>query len=151
VIYAANSGPAVWATGSNIQASFGATRATRNTNYPVGQCTYWADTRFNAWTGRWIAWTGNANQWPANAHALGWTVGGSPRAGSIVEYEPWHYGAGSVGHVAWVLDYYPNLGKVLVSEMNYSGNGGGLNRVDYRLVTAIDSANIHYIYVNPAP
>lgn len=147
VIYAANSNTAVWTTDTYIRRKWGTTRTTRNTGYPVGECTYWADTQFHGWTGKWIAWTGNANQWPSNAQAIGWSVGAAPRAGSIVEYEPGHYGAGSVGHVAWVLDYYPNLGKVLVSEMNFDG----FNVVDYRQVTAVDSANIHYIYVNPAP
>jgi len=45
---------------------------------------------------------------------------------------PGHGGAGSVGHVAVVVEVGP--GRFRVSEMNYGGNGGGFNRVDYRWV-----------------
>ena len=80
---------------------------------------------------------------PAHNAALnGWAVGSTPRVGSVAVFAPGLDGAGSVGHVAWVQEVYPNTGKILISEMNFKG----LGIVDSRLISW---AGVQFIYVNP--
>jgi surface antigen len=124
--------------------------------FSPGQCTDYADRMFRNWNiyGDYIDWNGDASKWAMNARSKGWTVAVAPRAGSVVVYQPGVYGAGGVGHVAWVHDVYPNLNKVLISEQHFPV----LGQTDYRLVTSVDTAanrytgqpNIQYIYENPA-
>jgi surface antigen len=42
----------------------------------------------------------------------GWHVDHTPRAGSVVVFEPNTHGAGRYGHVAFVLDVYPSTGAI---------------------------------------
>lgn len=94
-------------------------------NWPVGQCTYWANLRYHTLTGYWIPWNGNANQWVAGARAAGWHVSTSPHVPSIVVLMPGTQGAGGYGHVAIVESASGNT--VHTSNMNWYSNGGGFN------------------------
>ncbi len=80
---------------------------------------------------------GNAWQWAANARARGLSVGTRPVVGATATFQPGVEGAGGRGHVARVEAVLSN-GWFIVSEMNFSWNGGGFGRVDYR-----------YAYVGP--
>jgi surface antigen len=155
VVLYSTSGAPVWATNTSITAA--GHRPNVSYTWPTGECTSWANKMFHNWNvyGWYVDWRGDAKQWAANARSMSWTVGVRPRAGSVVVYQPYVSGAGNVGHVAWVLDVYPSLGKVLISEMNFVG----WNVTDTRLVTSTDSStnrytgqpNIQYIYENADP
>lgn len=86
---------------------------------------------------------GNAAQWTYNAARRGFGTGYSPRAGSTVVFQPGVQGAGGLGHVAQVERVYGN-GWFLVSEMNFSWNGGGYGRVSYRY--AHTGGGVSFIY-----
>jgi surface antigen len=143
---------------TNIAA--GGHRTYKTTNlFATGQCTWGADSMFHNWNiyGDYIDWVGDAWSWAANARSKGWTVGTTPRAGSIAVYQKYADGAGVYGHVGWVLDVYPSSGKVLIREANYTYHLTA-PYFDTRLVTATDlrsngytgQPNIQYIYESPA-
>ncbi|HEY2353992.1 MAG TPA: CHAP domain-containing protein [Gaiellaceae bacterium] len=154
IVLYSTSGAPVWATMTKTAAAGHLTHATTDI-FPWGQCTYGADQLFHDWNiyGQYVDFRGDARYWADSARSKGWTVGTTPSAGSIAVYQPWAAGAGSVGHVAWVLDVYPSIGKVLVKEMHFVGLGVW----DTRLVTASDTRanatsrepNIQYIYETP--
>jgi len=102
---------------------------------------------FHAWNryGLHVGWGGDARYWAKNAAAVGWSVGAGPRAGSIAVFQPGVDGAGAIGHVAWVEQFYPNRNQILVSEMHFPN----LGRVDYRLVSPAVHSGLRYIYVSP--
>lgn len=97
-----------------------------------GQCTWWAahkrpDENF--------AGIGDAWTWANGARARGYTVTADPVVNATVEFDPGVESAGGIGHVAHVEQILDN-GWILISEMNFAGNGGGWGRVDYRYITA---------------
>lgn len=92
-------------------------------NWPVGQCTYWANSRYHALTGHWVPWSGNADQWVAGARSANWNVSTSPHVPSIIVLMPGVQGASSFGHVAIVESASGNT--VHTSTMNWYANGGG--------------------------
>jgi len=102
--------------------------------WPVGVCTYWANSRHHALTGNWVTWTGNAYQWAQGARAAGWNVSSSPHVPSIMVLMPGVQGASGYGHVAVVESATGNT--VHTSNMNWYTNGGGFNRVSYADFTA---------------
>jgi LysM repeat protein len=78
-----------------------------NNKFPVGWCTYFVATKRN------VTWNGDAGYWYANASAQGYSVGSTPKVGSImVTWESW------AGHVAYVEAVNPD-GSWTVSEMNW--------------------------------
>jgi LysM repeat protein len=78
-----------------------------NNKFPVGWCTYYVATKRN------VTWNGDAGYWYANAAAQGYSVGSTPKVGSImVTWESW------AGHVAYVEAVNPD-GSWMVSEMNW--------------------------------
>jgi surface antigen len=95
--------------------------------WPLGQCTYWANYRYHNLTGFWVTWSGNADQWVAGARAAGWTVSTSPHIPSILVMMPGVQGASYYGHVAVVESIVANSSPVTVntSNMNWFANGGG--------------------------
>lgn len=99
-------------------------------NWPVGQCTYWANLRYHALTGFWVSWNGNAWQWKAGAQAAGWNVSQTPHVPSIIVLMPGVQGASSYGHVA-VVESMINSTTVHTSNMNWWANGGGWDKVSY--------------------
>jgi LysM repeat protein len=75
--------------------------------FPVGWCTWYVATKRN------VTWRGDAGYWYANAAAQGYSVGATPKVGSImVTWESW------AGHVAYVEAVNPD-GSWMVSEMNW--------------------------------
>ena len=142
VIYSAAGAP-LWATMSGAVPR-GST--TSGNYYPWGQCTWYAEQEAASYTGLWLKSFGDAGSWAANAAASGWAVGATPRIGSVIVFKPWTDGAGNVGHVAFVTNYYPNTGRVVISEMHFPN----LGQVDTRTITnGINNPNIRYIYLNP--
>lgn len=142
VIYSAAGAP-LWATMSGAVPR-GAT--TTGNYYPGGQCTWYAEQEAAQYTGLWLKSFGNAMYWAGNAAASGWAVAATPRIGSVIVFQPGVDGAGGVGHVAFVTNYYPSTGRVVISEMNFAG----LGHVDTRTITnGINNPGIRYIYLNP--
>ncbi len=92
--------------------------------FSFGQCTYWADLRYQQLTGYWVDWIGNAYQWKYGAlSAPGWIVSSTPHVPSIIVLQPGVQGAGYFGHVAVVERINPD-GSVYTSNMNWYANGG---------------------------
>lgn len=96
-------------------------------NWPVGQCTYWANYRYHQLTGYWVSWSGNADQWVAGARMAHWQVSTTPHIPSIIVLMPGVEGASSAyGHVA-VAEKLINSTTVYTTTMNWYANGGGFN------------------------
>lgn len=102
-------------------------------NWPIGQCTYWANSRYHALTGHWVPWNGNADQWVAGARAAGWSVSQTPHVPSIIVLMPGVQGASNYGHVAVVEHLVTGATPTTVytSNMNWYANGGGWDKVSY--------------------
>lgn len=109
--------------------------------YQVGQCTFWA--AYTARPGEDLSWMGDAHLWIASAQARGLPTGTTPRVGATAVFPPNDQGAGDLGHVAHVIAVYGN-GWFLVSEMNFSWNGGGFDVVSYRY--AQQDGVVRFIY-----
>lgn len=107
-----------------------------------GQCTWWADYEFHAYSGLWPDFTGpnngNAEYWAANAQAKGWTVSSVPQPWSVAVFPAGTDGAGSDGHVAWVTAV--SNGTITVSEENFTYGAG---HTDVR--TLVPSSSVRYI------
>jgi surface antigen len=97
--------------------------------FPWGQCTWGAEEKFHEFTGTYLNVNGNANEWATSAAAHGWPVLATPQIASVVVFQPYEDGSGSVGHVAWVRGV--NGGQITIEETNYTG----LGRWDTRVVT----------------
>jgi surface antigen len=143
----ASSNATLWATMTNHAATRGQTLSSNPG--AAGNCTYWAEVKFHQYTGKYIntlatsGTTGDAKYWAINASRRGWTIGGTPRLGSIAVWT-----GGTAGHVAWVTEVWPSQNKIRVSEMNETG----LNVVDSRDISpAFGVPGLQYIYVNPGP
>lgn len=102
--------------------------------WPLGVCTYWANSRYHTLTGNWVTWTGNAYQWAQGARLAGWHVSQTPHAYSIIVLGPGVQGASGYGHVAVVESVSGNVAHT--SNMNWYANGGGWDRVSYVDFTA---------------
>jgi surface antigen len=102
-------------------------------NWPVGQCTYWANYRYHELTGYWVSWTGNAAQWVAGARAAGWNVSQQPHVPSILVLMPYVQGAWGYGHVAVVESVNDTVTPEVVhtSNMNWWVGDGGWDKVSY--------------------
>ncbi len=95
-----------------------------------GQCTWWAqhkrpDENFYNF--------GDAWNWVYSAQAHGMVVTTTPVANATVVFAPGVEEAGPIGHVAHVEQLLSD-GWVLISEMNFTANGGGWGRVNYRYI-----------------
>ena len=78
-----------------------------NPGQPYGQCTYWAEQEFQAYTGKYFdvmgPESGGAYTYGDDAAAHGWTVTTQPEVDSVVVFPRGVDGASSKhGHVAWV-------------------------------------------------
>lgn len=113
-------------------------------NWPLGQCTYWANLRYHQLTGFWVPWTGNADQWVAGARvAKGWNVSGTPHVPSIIVMMPYVQGASGFGHVA-VVESINADGSVHTSNMNWFDNGGGWDKESF--VDFTPGSGIYFVW-----
>jgi surface antigen len=86
-----------------------------------GQCTYWADYRYNQLTGVWVPWLGNAYEWYQQAINYGWHTSSypNPNGPSIMVLGPYVQGSYSAyGHVA-VVEKINGDGTVTTSNMHW--------------------------------
>ena len=110
--------------GGNTGGTFYTGSGVTPNRFAFGQCTYWADMRYNQLTGRFVDWIGNAYQWYYGAKsASGWIVSSTPHVPSIIVLQPYVQGAGYYGHVA-VVERINSDGSVYTSNMNWYANGG---------------------------
>lgn len=136
-------GRALWAT---MTADVPTGAITSTNAFPQGQCTWWAEQQAYYYVGRFPAFWGDARYWGGYAQSRGYHVDHIARTGSVAVFQPGVAGAGGYGHVAWVLDYYPDRNAIRISEMNYLGPGV----VDTRIVYgASGNAGVAYIALNP--
>ena len=101
----------------------------------------------------WYAWyrnqsepllrLGNADTWAANAARFGLRTGTTPVVGATAVFAPGVEGAGGAGHAAHV-EAVLGSGWFIVSEMNFSWNGGGWQHVDWRFVYV--TSGVTFIY-----
>jgi surface antigen len=112
-------------------------------NFPYGQCTYWASSRYHELAGYWVPWSGNAYQWAYNAPAYaGWVVSGTPHVPSIVVFQPGvQYSSSTYGHVA-VLESINADGSLHTSNMNVYGHAFG-TRAD---MTNYAGSGVSFVY-----
>ena len=95
-------------------------RYERFPDYDTYQCTWWAAMRRNQIGKPVDAHMGNGGQWNDTARRLGYKVGGSPKPGDAMAFEPGTLGSsGTYGHVA-VVEEVKTDGGIVISE---SGTG----------------------------
>jgi len=117
-------------SGNNNGGTFYTGSGVTPNRFSFGQCTFWADLRYNQLTGHFVDWIGNAYQWYYGAKsAPGWIVSTTPHVPSIIVLQPYVEGAGGYGHVA-VVERINSDGSVYTSNMNWYANGGW-DRVSY--------------------
>jgi len=112
--------------------------AFRSGPYPFGRCTFYAWLRDTRLTG-----LHNAGTWDNFARGRGFRVGSTPAPNSTVVFEANVQGAGHLGHVGHVERVLGN-GWFLLSEMNFTWNGGGNSIVSYRFAHA--GPGVSFIY-----
>ena len=118
---------------------------TPDTRYPWGPCTWWAATR-RADIGKPIPGWGNAATWAGSAASAGYTVDGSPSAGSVIVFQPGVLGASAdYGHVAMVEEVRGD-GSILISESNALGLGVVSTREISASQLAAAGSGIRYIH-----
>lgn len=100
--------------------------------FPYGSCTWWANQRYFQLHGVYVPWRTQANawQWTARAYQFGWRVSSSPRAGAIIDLQPWVQGAYGLGHVA-VVERVLSNGHVIASTMSWGGNPWQVRYVEF--------------------
>lgn len=94
----------------------------------------------NGWRGGWF---GNADNWAANARNLGIPVNGTPAVGSVAQFPPGVDGAGSLGHVAFVIGV--GSGTVTVEDYNYADSYDGYTYYNYSKHT-VGTAGLNFIH-----
>lgn len=108
-----------------------------------GQCTYWADYRYNQLTGVWVPWLGNAYEWYQQAINYGWHTSSypNPNGPSIIVLGPYVQGAYSAyGHVA-VVEKINGDGTVTTSNMHWP-YAGVVSYVNF----SYPAAGTHFIW-----
>lgn len=148
VVVYTTGGTAVWSTGTGGGGGGGGGSILRKTGMSLsynpfaalysGECTYWADHEFGAFTGGvYPNVRGNAYQWANEAQAGGWTVTGNPEPNSVAVLQPGEDDASEDGHVVWVEQVSGS--KIYVSEMHAPVRG----EVDHRWYTV--TPNMRFI------
>jgi surface antigen len=105
-----------------------------------GVCTWYAWYRHQ---GEPLMQLGNAQSWPSNASRYGLKVGSAPVVGATAVFQPGVEGAGGGGHAGHV-EAVLGGGWFVISEMNFSWNGGGWGHVDWRFVYV--RSGVSFIY-----
>ena len=95
-----------------------------------GACTWYAWYRNQ---GEPLLKMGDAAAWPGMAPSYGLRVGTTPVVGATAIFQPGVEGADGGGHAAHVEQVLGG-GWFIISEMNFTWNGGGWGRVDWRYV-----------------
>lgn len=115
-------------------------------NWPLGQCTYWANARYHQLTGHWVPWSGNADQWVAGARAAGWNVSQTPHVPSIIVLMAYVQLASGYGHVAVVESVNDEVTpeKVHTSNMNWYNNGGGWDKESFEDFTV--GSGVYFVW-----
>lgn len=109
--------------------------------FPWGQCTWYCWVRLQQLGLSTNIPLGNAETWDDG----GWPVSSTPKPHDIVVFAAGQAGAGDVGHVGIIEDVKSD-GSILISEANFAGpNAGGLGITDYRIFSASDAKQFHYI------
>ncbi len=95
----------------------------RGNVFPYPACTWWANERYAQLHGYYVPWTTNAMawQWRDRAYNFGWHVSTAPRAGSVIDLQPWVQGAYGSGHVA-VVERVLGNGHVIASNLSWGAN-----------------------------
>lgn len=106
-----------------------------------GVCTWYAWYRHQSESA--LMKLGMADSWARNAPSHGLSVGSSPRVGATAVFQPGVQGAGGSGHVGHV-EAILSGGWFIISEMNFTWNGGGWGRVDWRYVHV--GSGVSFIY-----
>ncbi len=107
-----------------------------------GQCTWWAAIR--RMDENFLDLGTYAYQWAYNAPGRGFRTGYTPTVGATVVFQRGVLGASSWGgHVGHVEAVYSN-GSFLISEMNFYANGGGWDRVSYRVIPVVPGVSFIY-------
>lgn len=116
-------------------------------NWPVGQCTFWANARYHQLTGFWVPWSGNANQWVIGARGAGWNVSSSPHVPSIIVLMGVEGANPTYGHVAVVESIVAGATPVTVhtSNMNWYANGGGWDVESFQDFT-VDPGAVYFVW-----
>jgi surface antigen len=115
------------ASASNGSSASDAATNSYSLDWPVGQCTYWANERYHELSGYWVSWHGDAGEWVSGASQANWQVSTTPHIPSIIVLLPGVEGASSeYGHVA-VAEKMLNNTTVEASTMNWFANGGGFD------------------------
>ncbi|PID31266.1 hypothetical protein CR983_02055 [Candidatus Saccharibacteria bacterium] len=109
-----NTAPAAPAAAAQ-PAHYGYSGSTAGNTYAWGNCTWYAKNRRPDLPNM----LGNGGSWRANAAARGYATGNTPRRGAIAE---------QAGHVAYVESVNHKNNTVTVSEMNWGGGVGSVNR-----------------------
>jgi surface antigen len=106
--------------GSSNGNNYGSVARGSYNDFPYGQCTWWADQRFEQLHGLYVPWMTNSDawEWTTRAYQYGWHVSSYPTAGAIIDLQPWVQGAYGLGHVAFVEQVLSN-GDVIASTMNW--------------------------------
>lgn len=94
----------------------------------------------NGWRGGWF---GNAQDWAANARNLGLVVNSTPAVNSVAVLPGGVDGAGSLGHVAYVIGV--GSGTVTVEDYNYADSYDGGQYYAYSQ-HVIATANVSFIH-----
>jgi peptidoglycan DL-endopeptidase CwlO len=93
--------------------------------FPKGQCTRWAYVKRPDIVNRGVSQYGfsnwNAYLWAANARREGYSVNRHPRAGDIAVWPRNVDGAGSIGHVAYVVSVSSDM-TIRITEVDWNGS-----------------------------
>jgi surface antigen len=118
-------------------------------NFYTRECTSFVAWRINndagvAFTNQYggVTW-GNAGNWASAARAVGVAVDTTPTVGSVAQFPGGVDGAGSMGHVAWVIGV--GNGTVTVEDYNYSDAYDGYTYYNYSQHT-VATAGLNFIH-----
>jgi surface antigen len=118
-------------------------------NFLTRECTSFVAWRLNHDAG--VAFTnsyggttwGNAGNWANAARTVGVSVNTTPSVGSVAQFPAGVDGAGSLGHVAWVLSV--GSGTVTVEDYNYADAYDGYTSYNYSQHT-VNTAGLNFIH-----
>jgi surface antigen len=123
-------------------------------NFYTRECTSFVAWRINHDAGvpftnwyRGVQW-GNAGHWREAALATGVPVDGTATVGSVAVFPPYNQGAGSVGHVAWVIGVSGT--SITVEDYNDADAYNGYTRYTYSHRT-FSTAGVSFIHFGNRP